>query len=87
MTRPRTPAARYFKPTKDEKVDFSIKFKKTKDPAPGTYNVEECFRKTQWGNSVHTIGKGKLNTYVDIVVKKKKAIPGVGIYKEIEKGY
>ena len=46
MTRPRTPAARYFKPTKDEKPDFSIKFKKTKDPAPGTYNVEECFRKT-----------------------------------------
>jgi hypothetical protein len=24
---------------------------------------------------------------VDIVVKKKKGIPGVGVYKETEKGY
>jgi hypothetical protein len=44
--RPRTPAAKYFKPINDSKVDLSIKPKKTKEPAPGSYNVEECFRKT-----------------------------------------
>lgn len=42
--RPKTPAAKYYSKTKKESTD--IKPKKTKDPAPGSYNVEECIRKT-----------------------------------------
>lgn len=65
MTRPRTPAARYYGEKKDgAKEVVSIKPKKTKDPAPGSYNVEDCYRKTQWGNSVYSIGKCKVTNYV-----------------------
>jgi hypothetical protein len=47
LTRPRTPAARYFAEKKDgSKETVSIKPKKTKEPAPGSYNVEDCYRKT-----------------------------------------
>ncbi|CDW83400.1 UNKNOWN [Stylonychia lemnae] len=88
LTRPRTPAARYFADKSlTGKEPISIKPKKTKDPAPGTYNVEDCYRKTQWGNSVYSIGKCKITNYVDIAVKKKKFVPGIGTYKELDKGY
>jgi hypothetical protein len=47
LTRPRTPAARYYGEKKDgAKEVISIKPKKTKEPAPGSYNVEDCYRKT-----------------------------------------
>ena len=65
MVRPRTPAARYFTAkSPSSKEPISIKTKKSKDPAPGSYNVEECYRKTQWGKSIFTIGKCKDNNYV-----------------------
>jgi hypothetical protein len=63
----------------------SIKPKKTKDPAPGSYNIEEAIRKSQWGAShIHMISKAKI---MDPGDKEKSAIPGVGKYKETEKGY
>jgi hypothetical protein len=47
-------------------VETGIRFKKTKDPAPGSYEVEEAFRKTQWGNKdVHLISKGKKKDYLE----------------------
>ncbi len=63
--RPRTPAARYFNAKQPSgKETMSIKPKKSKDPAPGSYNVEDCYRKTQWGNSIFTVGKCKDSNYV-----------------------
>jgi hypothetical protein len=52
------------KPVK--KVENSIKPKKVKGPAPGSYNVEECFPKTHWPkNNQFLFTKTKNNTYVD----------------------
>ena len=60
--RPKTPAAKYYKRIKE--VNTDIKPKKTKDPAPGTYDIEECYRKTQWGSNIYHISKNKNKTYV-----------------------
>jgi hypothetical protein len=30
-------------------VETGIRFKKTKDPAPGSYDIEKSIKKTQWG--------------------------------------
>ena len=69
-------------------VETGIRFKKTKDPAPGSYNIEESIRKTQWGAShIHVISKGKKKDFLEIISRAKSAIPGVGKYKETEKGY
>ncbi len=44
---------------------ISIKQVKTKDPAPGSYNVEESFTKTQLPqNTMFIFSKEKTNTYV-----------------------
>ena len=40
----KVPAAKYYKRIKPESTD--IKPKKTKDPAPGSYEIEDCYRKT-----------------------------------------
>ena len=91
----------YFKKFDDEgkpiKRSFSIKPKKTKDPAPGSYDVIEAIQKTQWGKSSFPIQKCKNNTFVgkylpksllsiDQYVKSKNYVPGIGKYKEVEKG-
>lgn len=59
---------------------------KTKEPAPGSYEVEEAIKKTQWPKNMFAFQKQKVNTYVDQVVKLKNYVPGIGKYKEIEKG-
>ena len=67
FVRPRTPGVRYYKPKgAPEKGGpvISIKPRKTKDPAPGSYNVEDCYRKTQWGKAFFTVPKCKDNNYV-----------------------
>jgi hypothetical protein len=61
--------------------------KKSKGPAPGTYDIDNCYRKTQWKTNVFSWSKGKYKNYVDDVVKAKTFIPGVGKYKELDKGY
>jgi hypothetical protein len=33
------------------------------------------------------MSKGKIKNYVDLEVKRKSFIPGIGKYKDIEKGY
>ncbi len=58
--RPKTPAAKYYvKKAEEGKTGKSAsvslpggKQKKTKDPAPGSYEVEECIRKTQWPKNI-----------------------------------
>lgn len=86
--RPRTPAARYFhEKEKGGGPKIDIKFKKTKDPAPGSYNIEDVYKKTQWKSNIHSMSKAKIKNYVDDEVKIKSFMPGVGKYKETEKGY
>ena len=61
--RPKTPAARYFTPKADSKA-AAEKPKKSKAPAPGTYDVDNCYRKTQWRSNVFSLSKGKVMNYV-----------------------
>lgn len=93
--RAKTPVAKYFPSKKG--ADLDIKPKKTKDPAPGSYNIEDAFRRTQLPKSNYSISKGKYKSYIgklislltsiDIAVKDKSYIPGIGKYKDTEKGY
>jgi hypothetical protein len=47
-------------------VETGIRFKKTKDPAPGSYNIEESIKKTQWGASnIHVISKCKKKDFLE----------------------
>lgn len=87
----KVPSAKLHQPVKlpggrSKSVEPSgIKPKKTKDPAPGSYNIEESIRKSQWGAAhVHLISKAKIK---DEKERAKSAVPGVGKYKEVEKGY
>jgi hypothetical protein len=68
-------------------VKADLKSKKSKDPAPGSYNVEDSIRKTQWTNKIFAISKSKTHNYVDDAVRVRRDVPGIGRYKEIEKGY
>ena len=69
-------------------VETGIRFKKSKDPAPGSYNIEESIKKTQWGASnIHVISKCKKKDFLEQYARSKSAIPGVGKYKETERGY
>ena len=41
------------------------RFKKTKDPDPGSYNVEEAIKKAQWPTGeVHMIAKSKKQDFL-----------------------
>jgi hypothetical protein len=89
--RPKTPSAKYYiakdAEGKDKRPEpFSIKPKKSKVPAPGSYEVEECIKNTQWAKNTFAFLKEKQNTYVDRIVKAKSLIPGIGRYKDLEKG-
>jgi hypothetical protein len=67
--RPKTPVALYYaKKGEDGKIIrpvISLKTKKTKDPAPGSYEMEDSFKKTQWPKKMFLFGKQKMNTYID----------------------
>lgn len=63
-----------------------MKPKKTKDPAPGSYNVEDVFKKVLWPKNMFLFSKRKTTNYVDEAVKAKSFVPGIGKYKDIEKG-
>ena len=69
-------------------VETGIRFKKTKEPAPGSYNIEESIKKTQWGfSNIHVISKCKKKDFLEQYAKSKSAVPGVGKYKETERGF
>ena len=69
------------------------KIEKSNSPAPGDYNFEKSIKKTQWHSRAVNFGKydpnnpPKTKCFVDIAVKAKDYLPGVGEYKNIEKGY
>jgi hypothetical protein len=66
---------------------FELKPKKKNAPAPGSYNVEECYLKTQYRSTSHSFMKEKGKNYIDLAVKSRQIVPGIGKYKETEKGY
>jgi hypothetical protein len=56
--------------------------------APGYYKTEDSFNKTQviCKNKL-LFNKSKEKRYFDAILEKKKNIPGVGGYKELEKSF
>ena len=71
----------------DKKGPQDAKPKKTDEPAPGSYNVDNSYLKTQWSQRLPQFSKLKNKTFVDDYKKQKDWLPGVGTYKEVEKGY
>jgi hypothetical protein len=76
-----------FYPIKKERFE---KLKKDSSPGPTTYETPDCIRKTKWspphGSVSLKANKGNL-LYFDQYLKRKKAIPGVGNYKGVEKAF
>jgi hypothetical protein len=84
--RSHTPGVKYYgKPETAPK--FEMRPKKSSKPAPGSYNVDECYVKSQFASTSHTFMKEKPKNYIDIAVKTRSSVPGIGKYKDIEKGY
>lgn len=82
--KPRIHVAKFY-PIKRERFE---KLVKNTRPGPCSYDSPLAIRKTQWsppkgGVAMKEI-KGSL-TQLDALVKVKKAIPGVGQYKNLEK--
>ena len=48
---------------------------------PSSYNVEDAYKKTQLKNPKFFIGKGPIENYLDLEIKKGKKNPAVGHYK------
>jgi hypothetical protein len=89
--RPKTAAAKYFPIEKMVKVPpkTDIRYKKSKDPGPGSYETEKAITKTQWNGESYIqwkLMKDRTN-FIDTEVKTKKSVPGVGSYKDLERGY
>lgn len=65
------------------------KIAKNSSPGPGSYDDQGSVEKTQWrppkGVSMKIL-KGA-SRYLDALVDRKKKIPGVGNYKNLDKGY
>ena len=55
--------ARYWK-EKTNPGPVEIRPKKTKEPAPGSYNIEDSLRKTQWRSRIFKIPNTKNNSYI-----------------------
>ena len=71
---------------KPGKYDSGVKWKKTKDPAPGTYQEalakEQC---SEMRRSIsNTIPKSEANRYMHIHLKNKRHVPGVGSYRTLD---
>lgn len=56
-------------------------------PAPGDYNIEESFNKTQTKNLNYKIGSEKIRCFIDEAQKQKSFLPGIGCYKVSPKAY
>jgi len=84
--RPKTPCVKY-KGKPEPAPKFEMRPKKKQGPAPGSYNVEESFVKTQYRSTSHSFMKEKGKNYIDLAVKNRQVVPGIGKYKDTEKGY
>lgn len=63
----------------DKRLDKIVR-DKTK-PAPGDYNTENAWRKTQLPNREYSQPKGKLVNFTEIYAKNKKFVPPPNHYK------
>lgn len=77
--------------TKIVKVDkdqrSNHKILKISGPAPGLYNVEEAFKKTQWITRKPPIDKQRNSGFIEKFQKLHKHAPGVGSYVEAENAF
>lgn len=62
------------------------KLEKKDGPAPGSYQIEEAISKTQWVEKKTALAKGKLTGFIESYNLLHKHCPGVGTYKDIDKG-
>jgi len=63
------------------------RIKKDSEPGPGSYQAEECIRKTKWKNDVPCHKwEDKRENFTDTVAKRKKFVPAVGHYKNMISG-
>ncbi len=58
----------------------NTKIKKSDGPSPTTYDLDNCYAKTQFTNRVAEFSKKKNRNFVDIYKKTKEFLPGVGTY-------
>lgn len=65
------------------------KISKDAKPGPGSYDTQSSIEKTQWkppkGVTMKIINGA--SRYLDMMVKNKKNVPGVGNYKNYEKAF
>ncbi|TNV78156.1 hypothetical protein FGO68_gene17627 [Halteria grandinella] len=90
----KVPIARLMQPVDPKRAksaETGIRPKKTKQPAPGSYDIAEAFRRSQFPHTnVLLITKpkpGRNGDFLEQLTRAKSAIPGVGKYKETERGY
>lgn len=63
------------------------RIKKTSKLGPGTHEVEKAITKTQEISKSFMFRKQARKTFVELYVDNKKNNPGIGKYKETDKGY
>ena len=81
----RTLKTKIVKDDKDQR--FSHKIPKVDGPAPGLYNIEDAFTKTQWVTRKPPVDKQKIVGFIEKFTKLHKHAPGVGTYQDFEKGF
>lgn len=62
------------------------KLEKKDGPAPGSYKIEDAISKTQWVDKKPALAKSKLTGFIENYNQLHKHSPGVGTYKEIDRG-
>ena len=72
------------KNSRSGKHSYIVKGKK-EDPAPGKYEEIKAIEKTQQHTIQWAFSKTKRTTFIDNLLEKKKKIPGVGQYANLEK--
>jgi hypothetical protein len=80
----RSTAARIYKELKKIDPRFA-KLVKVDGPAPGSYQVDTAFSKTQTCNTSQSIPKNVKPSFIDITLHEKKHVPGIGQYEGNEK--
>lgn len=71
---------------KDHRSEHKI-HKAKEGPAPGLYNIENSLVKTQWITRKPPVDKQRNVGFIEKYTKIHKHAPGVGTYKEVEKGF
>ena len=75
ITKPQTPQA------------SSWKIKKEDGAGPGSYNFTESYDNTQKRRVSMSKVSQERKSFTDAHIKMKKGVPGMGLYKNIDRGY